>query len=85
MPGPLEAAVVLAVVLAVVPRRQLLAVGEELVAVLRQRRLAVVREAEVARGVVAAVPVAVPIPHTTRYKTSRLDRGASGPTAPRRS
>ena len=81
MPGPLESEVVLAVA----PRRQLLAEGEGLVAVLRQRPLPVVQEAVAVPEVVAAVPVAVPIPHTTRYKTSRLDRGASGPTAPRRS
>ncbi len=68
------------------PVRRPLPVLEEvrLVVVLQQRPLAVVQEALAAVPEVAVV-VAVPIPRTTRCKTSRLDRGASGPTAQHRS
>ena len=87
MPGPLEAAVVLVLVVEVPVRLPLpvprpLRVLEEVQVLLQQRP--VVQEALAAVPEVAVV-VAVPIPHTTRCKTSRLDRGASGPTAPHRS
>ena len=91
MLGPLEAAVAVVLVVEVpeqlpLPVRRRLPVLEEVRVVVQLQRPLAVQEVLVAvQEVVVAVPVAVPIPRTTRCKTSRLDRVASGPTAPHRS
>ena len=66
------------------PVRRLLPVVEEVrvVVLLQQRRW---RWCQRRRRLVAAAVAVVAIPHTTRCRTSRSDRGASGPTAPHRS